>query len=355
MGHVFICHVTEDSRQVKELRDALASYDVAVWNPDSIPPGVEYLPVLRHAIHESTLFILCLSRSFLARMRTVAFEELTAAVEEWRMRPAGRAWLVPLLLEPCEVPDVSLGRGISLRNLQWLSLSRDWEGTLIKLFTALQPDTQSSSPRGMRATMRYRVGQAEARVLVDLLGGGDETFDRRSIQFEYLHEWVPLSPLISERRDRWIEEEKEDAQRRAKELFNGPCVRLHSFRLNIDQSDDGDERKRPTLILRPTCWFDYVVSNKRLDQALLIAPSQLTTLRAECADEGRLCSTRETAWIALSNILTVSVVLLTTDRWTVVGRRTNRVDNARGVLQASAAENVHRWKDEPSVCNREDR
>ncbi|HYU98450.1 MAG TPA: hypothetical protein VE977_06460, partial [Pyrinomonadaceae bacterium] len=72
-------------------------------------------------------------------------------------------------------------------------------------------------------------------------------------------------------------------------------------------------------------------------------------IRNEYADISRLINTRNVNWVELSNILTVSIVLVTRDNWTLLGQRTSRVDNASLVVAASAAENIHRWLDEPSV------
>lgn len=215
-----------------------------------------------------------------------------------------------------------------------------------RLGGAQRADSEELGAQGPR--LLYRIGQVEARARVDLLGGGDETFGRADFQFEYQHEWIPLDPEITARREAWLAEQIEDARAHHKELFNGPCMRLHSFQPGTEQSADGSECKRPILSFRPTCWFDHIVSNRRLDRPFEIEAGRSTTLRALCADEAQLLATRNIADIHLSNILTVSVVLVTPDGWTIIGRRTNLVDNTAGQLQATAAENVHRWKDEPS-------
>jgi hypothetical protein len=205
---------------------------------------------------------------------------------------------------------------------------------------------QSREPDSHTTRLRYAIGQVEAKVAL-LLGTGDESFDWRTMRFEYSHEWVPLHPLIDSHREQWIAEEAVDARERDITLFNGPCVRLHSFGPGVNQAGDGTERKTPVLSLRPTCWFDYVASNRWLDREFAGPDGKVITLRPELADERAILDLQPSR-IQLSNILTVSVVLLTEDGWTVVGRRTGLVDNTRGVYQASAAENVHRWKDEPS-------
>ncbi len=182
---------------------------------------------------------------------------------------------------------------------------------------------EAAEPAAPPATGYYRVGCVEAHTQVDLLGGGDEVFDRRSIRFEYQHVWAPLHPLVEEHKQEWLKEALAEADERGTQRFNGPCVRLHSFQPGIGQAADGAERKAPVLSLRPTRWFDHICSNRRMDKEFTVSPGRFTTLRAACADEERV-ATRRIEEIALSNILTVSVVLVTPDGWTIVARARGR-------------------------------
>lgn len=194
----------------------------------------------------------------------------------------------------------------------------------------------------------YSLGSVNAEVYLGLLGGGTEIFTRQTLTFQYDHEWVPLPDIINEQRDILIADQVKDAQLKGHELFNGPAIRLHSFNLGIYQDKNGEEKKCPQLFLRPTCWYDYSISNKIIDKKFLISGKGESTIRNEYADATRLLRTHSIDWIQLSNILTITVVLITKDSWTLLGRRTRHVDNASQLLSASSAENIHRWKDEPS-------
>lgn len=193
----------------------------------------------------------------------------------------------------------------------------------------------------------YQVGRFRANVFMDLLGGGDQVFDRQTLKFNYQHEWVPLPKPIDAQRERWIAEEQMKAKSKGRTApYNGPAVRLHSFQLTLS---GGDEKKSPILQFRPTCWFDYVVSNNSIDREVFVPGKGITTIRDEYADEGTLIQRKGIAWVQLSNILTVTVVLVTKDKWTLLRSRSDQVGNARRDFAASSDENMHRWKDEPSV------
>jgi len=201
-------------------------------------------------------------------------------------------------------------------SMSWPFVVKDTVSTIIKT---------GSQPNGHLSANGYSVGRFRANVYLDLLGGGDQVFDRHNLNFNYQHKWVLLPNSIQKKRESWIKEEENEAKINGSAFFNGPAIRLHSFQLNVYQSSGGDERKMPLLQFRPTCWYDYVVSNRRIDMGVSVPEKSFTTIRAEYADERTLILTRKIDWIQLSNILTVSVVLVTEDCWTLLGLRTNLV------------------------------
>lgn len=211
------------------------------------------------------------------------------------------------------------------------------------------PNSSTEPPKLQLPARRYRVGNITANVFMDLMGGGDQSFDCNNLNFEYEHVVEPLPEPIEARRDSRIKQLEAEARERGHVFFNGPAIRLHSFSLNITQASNGREEKNPILYFRPTNWYDYALSNRNLDEKILIpGRNVITTIRDEYADEEKLVTTRTIQWIKLTNILTVTVIMVSQDGKTLLGRRTDRVDNSRGVFVASAAENMHRWKDEPS-------
>ncbi len=137
MPHVFISYVREDRTQIDRLCRDLQAAGVTVWlDRSSILPGQRWRAAIRKAIREGMFFIACFSQSYWGRETSYMNEELVLAIEELRRRPASRVWFVPVLLDTCAVPDREIGAGETLRDLQWVDLSTDWNqsvGVLLKL------------------------------------------------------------------------------------------------------------------------------------------------------------------------------------------------------------------------------
>lgn len=197
----------------------------------------------------------------------------------------------------------------------------------------------------------YQVGKIHAKVWLGLLGGGDDKYSSQNLRFEYEHVYVPLPEPIEAERDQVISRLAREAKEGNREFFNSPTIRLHSISLGLHQTLNGHEAKAPLFKFRPTCWYDYALSNQRLAELIFIPGQGTMTIRDAYADENTLLLYRNTEWLRLSNILTISVVLRSEDEYTLVSRRSRRVDNHAGVYAASAAENMHRWKDEPSKAS----
>lgn len=142
MPHVFISYVREDSRTVKRLRNALRAYDVEVWlDKDQLKPGYRWADKIREAISEGAFFIACFSTAYNERIKSYMNEELTLAIDELRQRPAHQAWFIPVLLDPCEVPDRNIGGGETLRSIQQVKLYENWNEEIGRVLSVVNPDS----------------------------------------------------------------------------------------------------------------------------------------------------------------------------------------------------------------------
>lgn len=123
-GHVFISYVRENSSEVDDLQRILESHGIRVWrDKSSLWPGDDWQVAIRAAITDDALvFIACFSRESVAKRQSYQHEELNLAVEEMRRRPSGQPWLIPARLNECEIPDINLGGGRTLRSLHWADL-----------------------------------------------------------------------------------------------------------------------------------------------------------------------------------------------------------------------------------------
>jgi hypothetical protein len=156
------------------LANQLKENGIDVWrDKDKIMPGERWKKMIKKAISEGSFFIACFSKEYSERTRTYMNEELTLAIEELRMRSTDKAWFIPVLLTPCELPDIEIGGGQSLRDLNWVSLYEGWDKGVELIL----------------ATMR----RAEPRMLYTALGESSlSKADRKFIEQE-----------IEERFQRW--------------------------------------------------------------------------------------------------------------------------------------------------------
>jgi hypothetical protein len=139
-GHAFISYVCEDGNRIQRVVSALQAADIPVWmDKGRLSPGDDWKMVIRRAIQRNSLaFIAVFSRNSQARSTSYQHEELNLAVEQFRQRPPGRPWLIPVRLDDCELPDYDLGSGRTLDSLQRVDLfGNDADEEMIRLITAV--------------------------------------------------------------------------------------------------------------------------------------------------------------------------------------------------------------------------
>jgi TIR domain/Translation initiation factor IF-2, N-terminal region len=117
---VFISYVREDSHRVDRLRRTLQDAGVQVWRDTAdLWPGEDWRAKIRYAIvNNAFVFIACFSRGSLARNKSYQNEELLLAIEQLRMRPPERPWLIPVRFDECEIPDWDIGASRTLSSIQ---------------------------------------------------------------------------------------------------------------------------------------------------------------------------------------------------------------------------------------------
>lgn len=140
MPHVFISYVREDSRLVNGLCTDLARHGVEVWiDRDSIKPGTLWKDAIRAAIKDGDFFVACFSKEYAGRTTTYMNDELEVALLELREHGPSRAWFIPLLLSECEVPALPISGGETLRDIQSVSLFRNWERGIQTMLDVIKP------------------------------------------------------------------------------------------------------------------------------------------------------------------------------------------------------------------------
>ena len=150
MGHAFISYVHENSRKVDHLQRTLESAGIRVWRDiDDLWPGEDWRAKIREAISQGALvFIACFSKESVARSKSYQYEELTLAIEEIRKRSPEASWFMPVRLDDCEIPDLDIGGGKTLRSIQRADLfgpdAKKAERLVVAVFRILGRDSVPS-------------------------------------------------------------------------------------------------------------------------------------------------------------------------------------------------------------------
>ena len=139
-GHAFISYVREDAARVDRLQAVLESAGIQVWrDTEDLWGGEDWRVKIRNAISDGALaFIACFSTHSAARETSYQNEELLLAVEQLRLRPPDRAWLIPVRFDECAIPDLEIGGGRLLSHLQRVDLFDDnWDVGIAKLVASV--------------------------------------------------------------------------------------------------------------------------------------------------------------------------------------------------------------------------
>ena len=141
MQHVFISYVREDKQLVGRLCQDLKSHDIEVWwDLQNLDPGVRWKPEIQKAIREGAFFIACFSEKYHGRDKTYMNEELMIAIEELRQRPTDRVWFIPLKLDNCEIPDIDIGHGGTLKDIHAAVLYEKWDVGIQCILKSISPN-----------------------------------------------------------------------------------------------------------------------------------------------------------------------------------------------------------------------
>ncbi|CDO89950.1 hypothetical protein AWC29_00060 [Mycobacterium triplex] len=168
--HAFVSYVHEDSDHVDRLCQVLTAADIPHWRDRSaLGPGDMWKTKIREAIQSDALcFLACFSNEYHAKDKSYQNEELILAAEEFRLRPPGRTWLIPVRFDDCEIPEIELGAGRTLRDLNYVDLFGDsYALRAIQLIEAIKK--VMGDPPLNPATVRAAVQEADPETRPTLL------------------------------------------------------------------------------------------------------------------------------------------------------------------------------------------
>ena len=138
MKHVFISYCHENKDRVHELCDTLISNGVSVWvDWENIEPGIPWRQSIQQAIQRGDFFIACFSKEYNASDTTFMKDELSIAVEKLQQKPFDRIWFIPVKLNECQIPDIKIGEGSTLQELQYVNLYENWEAGIQQILNIM--------------------------------------------------------------------------------------------------------------------------------------------------------------------------------------------------------------------------
>lgn len=101
---VFICHANEDAKIARELYQHLTAAGADPWlDKKKLVLGDDWEREIKKAVAGADAFVVCLRPGF----DDVGFrqKEVRWAIEALQLRPPGRGFIIPFIIEPCEIPD----------------------------------------------------------------------------------------------------------------------------------------------------------------------------------------------------------------------------------------------------------
>jgi transcriptional regulator with XRE-family HTH domain len=204
---------------------------------------------------------------------------------------------------------------------------------------ALMADAWSGNPKP------YQLGDITIEGLYDILGGPTEEM-RVSVKYnnDALQVHGRIAPIY-EKIDRMA---KEKAIAAKAQYWDGPHTRLMQIGEETSgQKGAGHEERGVVLHVEPVSWFEYTKLNNYLDEPELFDGEPDLTIRKCLADTNMLYSNpKDWSWCALSNIMCVSMIPITSDGFGIIQRRSTSCSVGAGRLISGVSENIHRWLDE---------
>lgn len=121
---VFISYSRKDSQFVNALRRRLRWRGIRTWMDTRDIAGGDWRREIKKALRHSNFFVACLSKDTAEAGEVLLFEH-ESALEIQRERLEGEIYVIPVRLEPCEIPE-------RFRHLQTLDLysGGGWTGLL---------------------------------------------------------------------------------------------------------------------------------------------------------------------------------------------------------------------------------
>ncbi len=152
---VFLAHASEDKDRVRDLHQHLARAGAHPWLDEvDLLPGQDWQLEISNALARAEFVIACISKNSVSKSGFVQ-RELREALAIQARKPPGVIYLIPVVLDGSEVPDLRIPElGLHLRNIQWLDLRA--EDAFPRLFRSIGCDSDVRGSKVPMIDMQYR-------------------------------------------------------------------------------------------------------------------------------------------------------------------------------------------------------
>lgn len=119
---IFLCHSKQDDERVSQLFYGLRDEGFDPWyDKEKLDIGDRWEDEILAAIENTDFFAMCLSEKAVGKEGFLQ-KEIRTAIRAFQSRAFDLAFLLPIRLEECEVPNIRIDENTTLRSVQWADL-----------------------------------------------------------------------------------------------------------------------------------------------------------------------------------------------------------------------------------------
>lgn len=165
---VFLSYVKQNEPIIKFLDQCLTDYGVdVITDYKDIGGGVNWKRTLEQLIEYSGYFVVCFSKEFNEREKTVAYRELDHAIKCASDYPFDHKWIIPVRINECTIPSIEIRSRELLTDLHWIDLFDNWHEGVESIVRAIDeelitnPQEAVASPREIEILQRIGFDMGE--------------------------------------------------------------------------------------------------------------------------------------------------------------------------------------------------
>lgn len=103
---IFLCHASDDKKEVLDLYDRLENQGYSPWlDVQRLVAGHDWHVAIREAIFDTDVVVVCVTERMVSKSGFV-HDEISYAVSASDRDPEPDGFIIPLLMEPCALPKL---------------------------------------------------------------------------------------------------------------------------------------------------------------------------------------------------------------------------------------------------------